>query len=140
MDILIKNMLSLRCKKLVETALYILDIEYESVELGIVKTNAPLSLNLLFKLNAVLVEFDLEIINDKNVALVEKIKLLISKRLTNGIENSRDNFRTYIAKSLNYDYHYLSDVFTKIQGITLYKYLIAQKINKIKQLLLSHGA
>lgn len=136
MKIFIKNMVSFRCKKLVESALDILNIAYESVELGLIETKHNVSLLQHTLLNDILKRYELEIIYDKTAITIEKIKTLIFKRIAGISESNDDTFATYLSAQLNYDYHYLSKLFSATQGITLHQFIILQKIEKVKELLL----
>jgi AraC-like DNA-binding protein len=46
------------------------------------------------------------------------------------------NFSDYLSEKLNYDYTYLSNIFSEVQGITIQQYIILHKIEKVKELLL----
>lgn len=136
MEILVKNMVSLRCKKLVESALEILNIEFKSIELGIVVTKKNISSIKLDDLNSMIKTYGLEIIFDKTTIVIEKIKGLIIKRITNFCEADDNSFAKYLSFNLKYDYHYLSKVFSESEGINLHRFIILQKIEKVKELLL----
>ena len=131
-------MVSVRCKMVVEGALDILNIEYESITLGTVKTKRNLSKDTLKALNDLLEVYELEIIYDKYDIIIEKIKILIINRLNDVTESNEDSLANYLSKELNHNYQYLAKIFSKSQGITLHKYFIVKKIEKIKQLLFTN--
>ncbi len=76
--------------------------------------------------------------NKKNV-LIEDIKSIIDKRLSAGGEYANNNFSLYLSKELGYHYTYLTNVFSEDQGITIKQYIIAQKIGRIKKMILNEG-
>jgi AraC-like DNA-binding protein len=45
------------------------------------------------------------------------------------------NLSEYLSQKLHHDYNYLSNLFSEVEGITIEKYFIAQKIEKVKELL-----
>lgn len=46
------------------------------------------------------------------------------------------NFSAYLSEKLDYDYNYLSNLFSEVKGITIEQYIIAHKIERAKELLL----
>ncbi len=139
MKVLIKNMVSVRCKMIVEGALDILNIEYESIELGIIKTKKNLLQDTLEVLNNLLKTYELEIIYDKEAIIIEKTKILITQRLNTVTDSKEESLGSYLSKELNYNYQYIAKIFSKSQGMTLHKYFIFKKIEKIKQLLFTNA-
>ena len=51
-----------------------------------------------------------------------------------------ENFSDYLSEKLNYDYNYLSTLFTKTKGITIQEYLISHKIEKVKEMIIYNEA
>ena len=45
------------------------------------------------------------------------------------------NFSDFLSSELNHDYSYLSHLFSMVEGKTIEKYMILQKIEKVKELL-----
>ena len=106
------------------------------VELGEVEIIEELSLAELRNLNLALLAFGLEIMEDKKSILVEKIKNIIVELIHYSDEKPIVNFSSYLSEKLNYDYHYLSNLFSEVKGITIEHYIIAHKIELAKELLL----
>jgi len=67
--------------------------------------------------------------------MVEKIKNVVEELVHDSNEQLQTNFSAYISKKLDYDYTYLANLFSEVQGITIEHYIIAHKIEKVKELL-----
>ncbi len=82
-----------------------------------------------------LLSWGLELQNDKKGFLVEKIKGVIDEMISMLDEPLKMNYSDYISQKLNYDYTYLSNLFSEVNGITIQHYIIVLKIEKAKELL-----
>jgi AraC-like DNA-binding protein len=78
----------------------------------------------------------LELMDDKKSILIEKIKDIIIEMIHYSDELPKSNYSDYICEKLNYDYNYLSNLFSEVKGITLQQFIINHKIERIKELLL----
>ncbi|WP_431210487.1 helix-turn-helix domain-containing protein [Puia sp. P3] len=76
-----------------------------------------------------------ELIDDKKSRIIEKIKTSIIKLVQEPGELGTVNLSDYLAERLHYEYTYLSNLFSGVEGTTIEKYFIAQKIEKVKELL-----
>jgi YesN/AraC family two-component response regulator len=133
MKLYIKNMVCNRCKILVKDELIKFDVHPTSVELGEVEIKEELGSKKKDQLN--LQSFGFDLIDDKKSQLIEKIKNTIVELVHYSDEQLKINFSEHISKKLNHDYSYLSNLFSDVQGTTIEKYFIAQKIEKVKELL-----
>jgi AraC-like DNA-binding protein len=129
-------MISLRCKMMVKEELNKLGIAYTTLELGMVDLieEIPDSLRQTLKTN--LLQSGLEIMDDKKSILIEKIKKVIIELIHYSDEPPSLNFSDHLSETLKYDYTYLSNIFSEVQGITIQQYIIQHKIEKVKELLL----
>lgn len=128
-------MVSIRCKMIVRQELQSLGIEQSMIELGEVDVVKELSNSQLerFKLN--LIKHGLELMDDKRSMLIEKIKTVIIEMIHYADELPKTNNSDYISSKVKYDYTYLANLFSEVQGITIEHYIIAHKIEKVKELL-----
>jgi AraC-like DNA-binding protein len=78
----------------------------------------------------------LELLDDKKSILIEKIKSVIVEMIHYSDELPQINFSDYISEKLNFDYTYLSNVFSEVKGITIQHFIIINKIERVKELLL----
>ena len=136
MILYIKFMVSLRCKMLVKNELERLGLTCVSVDLGIVEIMEDISDELMETLNSNLKKAGLELLDDKKEILVEKIKNVIVEMIHYSDEVPNVNDSDFISEKLNYDYTYISNIFTEIKGITIQQYIILHKIEKVKVLLI----
>lgn len=125
-----------RCIKVVKDEFVKIKLEIEEIELGRVQVSNQLSFSELEGVRKILNENGFELIDDKKSKIIDSIKTLVIEKIhyTEGeviLVNSSD----YIAKKLGYDYSYLSNLFSSIEGITIEKYIINQKIEKVKEFL-----
>ena len=136
MKIYIKNMVSLRCKMVVIEELKKLDILYLNIELGLVELVEELSTKQHDLLKGNLFCSGLELLDNKKAILIEKIKNVIVNMIHYCDEIPKVNYSEYISQKLNYDYTYLANIFSEINGITIQQFIMIHKIEKIKELLI----
>lgn len=129
-------MVSLRCKMLVKHELKNLGIHYSSVDLGLVEIIGEITEDKRNKLKAALLKSGLELMDDKKSILIEKIKIIITKMIHYNEELPKVKYSEYISNKMGYDYTYLANVFSEVEGITIEHYIIAHKIEKVKELLI----
>jgi AraC-like DNA-binding protein len=125
-----------RCKIAVKAELEKAGLHPLTVELGEVEIEEQISSDILERLNTSLQTLGFEIIDDRRSRLIEQIKHAIVELIHHTDESISINVSNYISQKLNYDYNYLSNIFSEVEGITIEKYLIAQKIEKVKELLM----
>lgn len=132
----IKNMVCDRCILVVGNLLHQLGLKAESIELGIVVLSAPLSQEKRCSLKKKLESYGFDLLGDKNSQLVEEIKIAIIQLIHYTESDKKVNLSEYLSQQCGHDYSYLSKLFSERNGITIEKYYLAQKIERIKELLL----
>ncbi len=130
----IKNMVCDRCKAAVKGELDKNGIAYDSIELGEVKLKGSLSDKQLSSLTSGIENLGFELIEDKSARLVSQIKKAIIEWV-HGKENPKLKFSAYLSDLLHKDYASLSSLFSTVEGTTIEQYLIHQKIERAKELL-----
>lgn len=136
MKIYIKYMVSNRCKMVVKEELKKLGLHFIVLDLGEVEVMETLSTEQLAQLKVALLNSGLEIMDDKKAVLIEKIKNVITEMVHYSDEVLQMNYSEYISEKLDYDYTYLSNLFSEVKGITIQQFIIAHKIERAKELLL----
>lgn len=132
----VKNMVCNRCILVVESELRRMGFDIKSVSLGEVHLNQELSEDQKNQISESLNSFGFELINDKKSRLIEQIKTLIIDLIHHADnEKLHVNLSDYLSEKLNHEYSYLSNLFSKIEGITLERYFILQKVERVKELL-----
>ena len=129
-------MVSLRCKMMVKEELKKLGLRYVFVDLGTIEILENITQEQRVLLKANLLKSGLELLDDKKSILIEKIKNIVTEMIHYSDELPNVNYSDYISKKLNLDYTYLSNLFSEVKGITLQQYIIINKIEKVKELLL----
>jgi AraC-like DNA-binding protein len=124
-----------RCKLMVKAELHKLGLNYKTLELGEVDIKENISAEKLQLFNIALKNAGFELIDDKKNLYVEKIKTAIHKLIFQLDELPKPNFSDYIRQKVNKDYTYLSNLFSGVMGVTIEKYIITQKIDYVKELL-----
>lgn len=137
MNLHIKNMVCDRCIMVVRNELDALDFNYKNIQLGEVElANEPGSEQLEL-LRERLYGLGFEMLDDRKSALINQIKSTIIKLIHNS-ENEELNKKisVILAERLGKEYHYLSGLFSSIEGVTIEKYIILQRIERAKELLI----
>jgi AraC-like DNA-binding protein len=129
-------MVSLRCKILVKQELKKLGLQYGAVDLGMVEIKDDLTPEQREQLKKNLLKSGLELLDDKKNILIERIKSVIIEMIHYSDELPKVNYSDYISEKLNYDYTYLSNIFSEVKGIDIQHYIILHKIERVKELLL----
>jgi len=86
-------------------------------------------------LNQHLKTFGFEIIDDRKSRLIGQIKSSIIEIVHQQNSELKSNLSDYLSSKLHHDYSHLSNLFSEVEGTTIEKYFIAQKIEKVKELL-----
>ncbi len=132
----IKNMVCNRCIRVVNEELTKLGLHLKKVELGEVIIEEQPDKEKLEEIDKVLRENGFELIDDRKGQLIDHIKTVIIELIH--YQRKRDehiNFSDYLSKEVGYDYSYLSNLFSTVEGTTIEQYIIHQKIEKAKELL-----
>jgi len=135
MKLFIKYMVSIRCKMLVKAELERLGLHYTTVELGEVNIIEEITSEQREKFNRALKKAGLELMDDKKAQLVEKIKNVIVEMIHYTDEPPLTKYSVYLGEKLNYDYQYLANLFSEVQGTTIEHFIIMHKIERVKELL-----
>lgn len=135
MKLYVRNMVCNRCIMVVENTLKQLNIDYEKVLLGEVILNKKISEAEKNKIRESLEPLGFELIEDKSSRIIENIKAIIIDLIQNKNSELQTNLSDLLSSELKHDYSYLSNLFSVVEGITIEKYFIAQRIEKVKELL-----
>jgi AraC-like DNA-binding protein len=128
-------MISLRCQLYVKSELVKLLIPFNAVELGQVTLTEKVSMEKLEQLAINLKEAGLELMEDKKAILVEKIKVLLVTTIHSDNDVPKARSSDFISSALNINYVYASNLFSEVTGMTIEHFIIAQKIERVKELL-----
>lgn len=129
-------MVSLRCKMVVKEALKKIGVQNAVLDLGMVETIDDLTEQQREDLHHLLLKFGLELMDDKKAMLIEKIKNIIIEMVHYTDEIPKINYSDYISEKLGLEYTHISKIFSEVKGITIEHFIIAHKIERVKELLL----
>lgn len=136
MKLFIKNIVSLGNLTFARNELNRLGLDGISVEFGEITAQQKLTSSQYNKLCLVLQEAGIELFEDKKDILVQKIKNIITEIVYHGDEPLPYNLSTHLAERLQHDYTYMSNLFSETQHITIEKFYICHKIERVKELIL----
>lgn len=129
-------MVSNRCKMMVKEELKKLQLHFIVVDLGEVEIMENIDAVQRILLKNALFASGLELMDDKKSMLIEKIKNTIIEMVHHTEEVNKMNFSDFLSAQLNYDYTYLSNLFSEVQGTTIEQFIISHKIERIKELII----
>lgn len=129
-------MVSNRCKMVVKEELKKLNLHFILVELGEIDIMENISSDQRAALKTALLVSGLELMDDKRAVLIEKIKNVIVEMIHHSEEQVKINFSHFLSEKLHYDYTYMANLFSEVQGTTIEQYIIAHKIERIKELMI----
>lgn len=124
-----------RCRMAVKAELEKLDLHPLSVDLGEVELAEKPTSAQLATLKDNLTALGFELIDDKKGRTIEKIKSLVIELIHHSDEPTKLKYSEYLSQKLNRDYSSLSKLFSEVEGLTIEQYIINQKIEKVKELL-----
>jgi AraC-like DNA-binding protein len=129
-------MVSMRCKMVVKDELKKLGLHFIMVDMGTAELMEDITSVQREKLRISLLKSGLELMDDKKAVLIEKIKNVIIEMVHYSDELPKINFSDYLSEKLHYDYTYLANLFSEVQGTTIEKYIISHKIERVKELII----
>ena len=133
--IFIKNMVCDRCIMVVQNELEKLGLDAKNIKLGEVILSKEITSLEKENLSKTLEPLGFEVIDDKKGRIIEKIKNTIIDLVHHQDNDVKINLSDVLSDKLHHDYNYLSNLFSEVEGTTIEKYFIAQKVEKVKELL-----
>lgn len=132
----IKNMVCPRCIEAVSRIMVENNLKVSSIKLGEVVLKEDLEESNLDQLGAALSVGGFELLSDKKSKIVNQLKSEIIKLIHFGDDlGTSSKISSRLSQTIGVDYSYLSKLFSDVEGITIEKYVILQKVEKIKELL-----
>ena len=135
MKLFVKNMVCNRCIFVVKSELEHLGFELLEVKLGEIQFLKPLDEADRRRISDRLESFGFELLGEKNSQIIEKIKAVLIDLIQNKNNDITSNLSDYLVQHLHMDYSKLSNLFSAIEGISIEKYFINLRIEKVKELI-----
>lgn len=121
---------------MVKEALKKMGLHFIVVDLGEVEIMENLSEEQRLELKSTLMKAGLELMDDKKAMLIERIKNVIVEMVHYADELIKVNFSDYLSEKLKYDYTYMANLFSEVQGTTIEQFIISHKVERIKELII----
>jgi AraC-like DNA-binding protein len=131
----IKNMVCNRCIMTVENIFKENGINYNHVSLGEVDLPEKLTKEKIDMIETSLHKVGFELIESRVNKIIEDIKQAIMEYINLGLDSQNEKLSSFITNKISYDYSYLSDLFSSVEGKTIEQFFILQRIEKVKELL-----
>lgn len=135
MKVYLKNMVCNRCKMVVKSEFEQLGLFPLSVELGEVELEREPSKEEREQLEQRLLELGFEWIDDRKSRLIERVKTLVVELVHHTDQELNVNVSDYLTQHIPADYKYLSNLFSEVEGTTIEKFYISQRVERVKELL-----
>ncbi|MBJ6366544.1 helix-turn-helix domain-containing protein [Snuella sedimenti] len=136
-EIAVKNMVCNRCIKVVREELTKNHFDFNHVALGTIYFDHGISEKEKAQLKTILEAEGFELVEDKEAVIVKNIKTLIIQLIHHGKEKpEHQTFSGFIASEIGMEYTQLSKLFSEIAGHTIEHYIIEQRIERAKELLI----
>ncbi|MBO9561275.1 MAG: helix-turn-helix transcriptional regulator [Niastella sp.] len=135
MELYIKNMVCNRCIMVVKQVFEKEGLHPLHVKLGEVELDKAPDSNLLGNIRTNLEALGFEVLDDQKSKTIEQIRTTIIKLIHAGELDDNHKFSVLLSEALNKDYSYLSKLFSEVEGVTIEKYVILQRIERVKELL-----
>ncbi len=134
----VKNMVCNRCIMVVNSVFKDAGYIPGKITLGEVELDGEIDQKDLKSIEKKLNEYGFELIDDHKKRIIEKIKTIIIRMVHYSNNELKENYSQLIESEIGRDYTYLSNLFSSVAGLTIEKYIIAQKIERVKELLVYH--
>ncbi len=128
-------MVCLRCKMVVEAELARLGLHFTRVELGFADVTEDITPDLLDQIRSDLLLSGLELLEDYKSVLIERIKKIIIELVRDSKEPLPVNLSVHLTRLIKHNYTYIANVFSDRQGCSIEKFVIVNKIERVKELI-----
>ena len=128
-------MVCIRCQMVVKSELEKLDLKYTQVKIGEVDLVGDVKPEQLGQLNIGLKKAGLSLMDDKKSILVEKVRSAIIELVHYSEDQIKVNLSDFLSEKLNYNYTYLANLFSEVMGVTIEKFYLTHKIERVKELI-----
>lgn len=136
MKLYVKYMVSHCCKLMVKEEFSKLGIKISSIELGELEVQQKISIKQFDRIRAALLKNGHELMEDKKAIHIEKVKNAIIEMIHYSEEPPEEKYSDYLSKKLECDYTYLSGLFSEVTGSTLQQFIIINKVERAKELII----
>jgi len=136
MKLYIKNMVCPRCIEAVRSVLTEAGAEVRSVTLGEAEIAGEMDAGRKRIIAARLEKSGFELLEDRRSRIISAVKNGIVELIYSGEVVPAVNLSEYLSQRLHLEYKYISTLFSETEGRSIERYFIAQKIERVKELLI----
>jgi AraC-like DNA-binding protein len=134
-EILIKGMVCERCISVIKEGITNLGYTVTKISLGKVFVKEALDKSDFDRIALLLVENGFELVSNRQVRIVTQAKDLINEVFGENVKyDAKLKFSTLLSEKLHMNYDSISELFTEMEGITLEKFIITKRLEKVKEL------
>lgn len=137
MKIFVKFDLNAVCNKVLEEILTNNKIQHTMLGFGEVDLHKTVSKETLENLSESLHNYGIEIVENQKSILVQKIKDTIVSMVFNPDTTVNVKSSVYLSETLNHSYGYLANLFSEVTYTSIENFIILQKIEYTKQLIIN---
>ncbi len=135
-DILIKGMVCDRCVSVIKNGIEQMGFAVKNISLGKVSLDKPLADEEITRINSFLIDNGFEWLENRHQKMIDHVKKIIADVFSQDVKyDLKLKFSTLLAESLHMNYDSISELFSASEGITLERYIITRRIEKVKELL-----
>lgn len=135
-EILIKGMVCERCVSVIKEGITNLGYEVNKVSLGKLSLKSDVDKDGYSRIEHFLSENGFEMISNRQVRIINQAKELINEVFGQNVKyDAKLKFSSLLSETLHMNYDSISELFTELEGITLEKYIITKRLEKVKELL-----
>ncbi|HEV7382090.1 MAG TPA: helix-turn-helix transcriptional regulator [Dyadobacter sp.] len=113
-----------------------LNLTIKRLDLGVVEILEDMTADQRSILETALFQLELQLIDNKKEILTEKIRVAVIEMINHSDTSPTTKYSSYISRKLGYDYTYLANVFSQVNGITIQQFIIICRIERVKKLIL----
>lgn len=139
MNLFVKHMVCDRCIRAVENVLdKFKSVQVNTVSLGLINLASDISNEDRISLSHKLTQLGFELLDNEKSEKVTQIKTLIINEIHHKahLKEENENFSVFISQKMGYDYSYLNDLFSSLEGKTIGQFITLQKIERAKELII----
>lgn len=136
MKIFVKFDFTRTCNKVIEENLEALNIRYNMLGFGEIEFLQKVPEDTLKSFRKSLKKYGIEIIENQKVILVQKLKDVIIDMVFNDENTTNLKSSVYLSDKLGHSYNYLSDLFSEVTYTSIQNFIILQKIEYTKSLII----
>lgn len=129
-------MVSMRCKMAVKEELKKLGLHFIFADMGVLDVMENITPAQREEIRIAMLKSGLELMEDKKAVIIEKIKDSVFEMINNNEGMPGIDFSDYLSRELNCDYTWLTSLFSEVQGTTIEKFILSQKIERVKELII----